>query len=430
MKKLGQFLIATPLCLDMRKILCIIALLILTGVSWYFSRSSRVEYRQDIAELGEDPLWEELHSSQTALKSDDFVETVSKYYVVGDTWQKYFSIDQAGSEIRMKTQQRDFIYEMKPTQEVPKRGSRYWRGKGELPERDSKVPLQGVRIALDPGHIGGKCAKMEERWFQIDEGIPVMEGEMTLLVAQLIKPKLEALGADVFLTREANRPITRKRSPHFKALAKAKVEALALEESLTDRFADKLFYRTAEIRARARKVNESIQPDLVVALHFNAEAWGDPADPQLTDNNHFHILLNGAYTTSELAQEDQRFEMTRRVLQGTIQEEVALSQSFVEAFKAETELPPYQYERNSTRAIQVDEEGYVWTRNLLANRLYQCPTIFLEPYIMNSHEVHTRIQLGDYHGLKEVAGKMRKSIYREYADAVVTALKAYYTMTL
>ncbi len=413
--------------LDMRKILGILTLLVSISIVWYFNHSSRVEYRQDLAELGVAPIWEELNSSNTTLDPDGFIETLSKYYVIGNKWQNYFSINQEKDGIVVKTKEGEFAYKMNYSLVAPETGARYWRVKSELSERDLKLPLQGVRIALDPGHIGGKCAKIEERWFKIDEEMPVMEGEMTLLVAQLIKPQLEALGAEVFLTRESNSPMTWKRSPHFKALAKAKVETLGLDKSIGNSLADKLFYRTAEIRARAQKVNESIKPDLVVALHFNAEAWGDPSDPQLTDSNHFHILLNGAYTESELAQEDQRFEMTRRILQGTISEEVAISQSFVDAFKNETGLPPYQYELNSTRAIQVDNEGYVWTRNLLANRLYQCPTIFLEPYIMNSHEVHARIQLGDYDGYKLIRGSMRKSIFREYADSVVSALQAYYT---
>ena len=42
--------------------------------------------------------------------------------------------------------------------------------------------------------------------------------------------------------------------------------------------AEVLFTR-ADIRARGRKVNDTLRPDLVVCLHFNAEAWGDPAKP-------------------------------------------------------------------------------------------------------------------------------------------------------
>jgi hypothetical protein len=68
----------------------------------------------------------------------------------------------------------------------------------------------------------------------------------------------------------------------------------------------------------------------------------------------------------------------------------------------------------------------VWTRNLLANRLYRCPVVYLEPYVMNNRTVYERVQLGDFEGTREVGGVQRKSIYREYADAVADGLAAYY----
>jgi hypothetical protein len=61
----------------------------------------------------------------------------------------------------------------------------------------------------------------------------------------------------------------------------------------------------------------------------------------------------------------------------------------------------------------------------MANRLYECPVVFLEPYIANSTQVFARIQAGDYHGAKMVAGKMRISLVEEYVDAVVAGLVAH-----
>jgi hypothetical protein len=189
--------------------------------------------------------------------------------------------------------------------------------------------------------------------------------------------------------------------------------------------AESLFYRTSEIRARATYVNQNLKPDLMLCLHFNAVAWGDPANPQLVDENHLHILLHGAYTDDELSYDDQRYEMTRKILQKTIHEEAAVAAVMADVFAEQSGLPPYPYEPNSTRARNVGGHPYLWARNLLANRLYDCPVIFFEPYVMNSREVYERIQAGDYPGEAEVAGKMRKSIYREYADALVEGLLQY-----
>ena len=45
---------------------------------------------------------------------------------------------------------------------------------------------------------------------------------------------------------------------------------------------------------------------------------------------------------------------------------------------------------------------------------------------MNNKQVHERIQLGDYKETKMIQGEEKQSIYREYAEAVVAALKQYY----
>ena len=55
------------------------------------------------------------------------------------------------------------------------------------------------------------------------------------------------------------------------------------------------------------------------------------------------------------------------------------------------------------------------------------PVVFLEPYFMNNATVYRRIQLGDYDGTQDVDGQDLPSIFREYADAVVRGLIAFYT---
>src|SRR5205807_8920991 len=82
-----------------------------------------------------------------------------------------------------------------------------------------------------------------------------------------------------------------------------------------------LFYRYSEIRRRAVLVNTKLHPDLTVSLHFNAEGWGDPANPTLIDNNHLHLLVGGSYLQDELELDDQRFEMIRRLLSRAYDEE-------------------------------------------------------------------------------------------------------------
>ena len=83
--------------------------------------------------------------------------------------------------------------------------------------------------------------------------------------------------------------------------------------------------------------------------------------------------------------------------------------------------------RHKGGEVRISGSDYIWARNLLANRLFECPVIYAEPYVMNSREVFDRVQAGDYDGKKKIAGKMRKSIYKEYADAVVEGLVKHYS---
>ena len=120
--------------------------------------------------------------------------------------------------------------------------------------------------------------------------------------------------------------------------------------------------------------------------------------------------------------------MLVKILQRSHDEEKNIGAYMAQGFAHFTGLPAYNYHPNSTRAVEVKVEGVegLWARNLLANRIYQCPVIFLEPYVMNNQEVFDRVQLGDYSGEKDINGTMRKSIYREYAESVTETLRHYY----
>jgi hypothetical protein len=309
-----------------------------------------------------------------------------------------------------------------------------------LPPARPEKPLSGLRIALDPGHLGGKWAKMEERWFQVGNSPPVQEGDLTLRVARLLAPRLRALGAKVSSVRNSSEPITAKRPDDFRELARKilikngvpqpRADVLDPndpEKEQTIRWQSEiLFYRYSEIRRRAALVNFKLHPDLVLCLHFNAEGWGDPTNPTLTDANHLHLLVNGSYLAEELEFDDQRFEMIRRLLSRTYDEELPLADTIALAMARKTGLPPYEYPTTNT-TTKIGMSGYVYARNLLATRLYRCPVVYCEPYVMNSKDAFARIQAGDYDGTRSVNGIERKSIFREYADSVVEGLVDYYS---
>lgn len=375
--------------------------------------------------LAEPPEWKSLEVYQGTISRHDFEFLLTSVFTTGEAWRGFIQIDDNGARILTGSDaEPEFLLRFAvPGNEAPI--PRHWRTIAELPPAPQGMPLAGLKIAIDPGHIGGRWAKMEERWFVVGEGPPVCEGDMTLTVARLLKPELEKLGATVSLVRDKEEPVTPLRPEALQSLAR---ESAVADESpaALRRTAELLFYRTAEIRARAERVNHLLEPDLVLCLHFNADPWGDPLRPTLVERSHLHLLLNGAYTDDEVSLADQRFALLEKLLQRTHHEEVAVGASVAETFAAASGLPPYQYPPQGGNALPIPGQPYLWARNLLANRLYDCPVIFLEPYVMNSTIDYPRLEAGDFTGKREIGGTPRISIFREYADAVAAGLANHY----
>ena len=416
-----------PSCLRKPSILCSLgAVLIIGSIYLWLQISQGPEIHSTIpdpdprlANLGTTPEWNTLTQYNGVLSLDEFETALHDIYLLGPNL--HFDINSEGVKVTSTISQDipRVAFAQGPARSQP---PRYWRPACELPPAPEDRPLDGLRIAIDPGHIGGDWARMEERWYQIADTDPVTEGDMTLLTAKLLAPELESLGALVTLVRSTPDPVTNLRPDDLRFYARRLLSGAPEAKILS--LSQRLFYRTAEIRARASLVNNTIRPDIVLCLHFNAERWGPiPTMPELSPRNHFHMILHGAYLDSEIAHEDERFELMHKIFQRTHEEEAALAKALATSFLAATGLPAYLYSigRPAKRLGPA-----LWARNLLANRLYQCPVLFFEPYVMNNKEVYQRIQEGDYEGMREVAGSIRKSIYREYRDAILAGLTTYY----
>jgi N-acetylmuramoyl-L-alanine amidase len=395
---------------------------------------------ENISVLGTKPKWGVLENYQQTITHDDFAHLINDVYCTHGFADDLIKIDTDSAQIlKNREAQSFFSFHFAADKDSCKRVPRLWRPATSLPPAKPDKPLSNLRIALDPGHLGGKWAKMEERWFQVDETKPVTEGDLTLRVARLLAPRLRSLGAKVLFVRNRTEPITSKRPDDFTTLARKilikngvpqpRLDVLDPndpEKEQTIRWQSEiLFYRYSEIRRRAVLVNTKLHPDLTLCLHLNAEGWGDPQSPTLIDNNHLHLLVNGSYLKDELEFDDERFEMIRRLLSRAYDEEVPLADSVAESMAKATGLPAYQYPTTQT-TTRVGSSGYVYARNLLATRLYRCPVVYCEPYVMNSQEAFARIQAGDYNGVKEINGIERKSIFREYADSVAEGVAQYY----
>ncbi len=378
-----------------------------------------------LSPLAPPPDWGVLRGYAGSIRAEELERLLSEVYVPDGSWREWIVITPGEAVITPRPGAGPIRLPLAPPGTDPKRPSRFWKSRSERVPLPGK-PLAGLRIAIDPGHLGGNFAQMEARWFRIGASKPVEEGEMTLIVAKFLKERLEAMGAEVWLTRSRNGATTSLRPAKLlgTALSSLREEGVNPSPERIRHEAERLFYRVGEIRARARLVNAKIRPDLVVCLHFNAEEWGNPAHPSLTEKNHLHLLLSGSMSGSELRHEDERITMLVKLLGGTHAEELGASECVSRSLAAATGLPPFTYHGGNARPAS--SNPYLWIRNLLANRLFECPVVYCEPYVMNSRPVFDRVQIGDYPGLRNVGGVRMPSIYREYADAVARGLAEYY----
>jgi hypothetical protein len=384
------------------------------------------------------PDWSKLSDYNNVLSEEEFTSAVKNIYT-----------DEIGGHVPWKVETKNVLMDTTAGKKAPIKFlqagaqraplARFWRSAQELPPLKPGEPvLSGLRIALDPGHIGGAYAKMEERWLTMNGLAPVMEGSLVLQVALMLKPRLEALGAQVILVRPQEAPVTTAKPDDFKTVARQVLQDAGVTnpkenyEGIKDMQrvatvqyqAEKLFYRVSEIRARASRVNNEIKPDLVLCLHLNAAEWHDPEHPTPSTENHFHLMINGCYSEEELQTEDVRFDMLKRLFTRVDVEEMRLAEPIAQAMAQATGLPPFVYLTKNARRVSPDP--YVFARNLLANRLYECPVIYLEPYVMNNLETYKRLLLGPYIGRTLMDGHLVSSPLEDYARGVTAGLANYY----
>jgi len=291
-------------------------------------------------------------------------------------------------------------------------------------------PLSFKRIALDPGHIGGAWARMEERFFERGKDRPVQEAELNVMVARLLKTRLEAAGAQVFLTKDNFKPVTDRRPEDFQAQAEQEIKAstrfdafppLEREAAFADavrKRAEVLFYRSSEIAARAKLLNENIKPDLTICLHVNAVEWDECND--LVDDNRLVVFVHGNYLPAEVKDDDQKLRLMEKLLERSHRQELAVAEAVATALAKATKLPPVDYGPNSG-SIHLGEI-VCFRRNLAGQSARGRPGYFSRAILPEQSPYLSADPDGRYEGLRDVDGTPMKSIFREYADAVAEGL--------
>src|SRR6202011_155425 len=243
---------------------------LLVGLSIFPGVSSAADH---LGVLGSKPKWSVLENYQGTITHDEFAHLLNDVYCTHGFATGLIKIDNDAAQIVTNRESHDiFTLRFAADANSKERVPRLWRPAKSLSPAKPDKPLTGLRVALEPGHLGAKWAKMEERWFQVGDTNPVTGGDLTLRVSRMLASRLRKLGAAVLYVRNSPQPVTPKRPGDFKELARKILINNGLPQPRPDMLdpsdpekektirwqSEMLFYRYSEIRRRAVLVNTKL----------------------------------------------------------------------------------------------------------------------------------------------------------------------------
>jgi len=328
------------------------------------------------------------------------------------------------------------------------------------PNHSVTKSLAGLRIAIDPGHLGGDMASVEERFVTMTHPnkkthIQFAEGDLTFWTAKILKFYLTKTGADVLLTRETiGQPVydrtfsdwclqafgvtndedwlatgaQKKLLAYVSTLSQARQEEFMTRLKSAEKKSDKqkiqyikqalcrLGYNSLDLSARAEKIN-AFNPHLTIIIHYNAN--GGSSDMSSDDYN--LAFIPGSFLQGELAQRQARYEFVRMLVTDDIEDSLCLSRSIVKMMAARLQVPLMQSSSYQKENACFVENG-IYCRNLVLTRLIHGPLCYGETLIQNNPVEAERLGTNDFN----FYGTMVSSRVAEVAAAYYEGICDYF----
>ncbi len=268
-----------------------------------------------------------------------------------------------------------------------------------LPKRNKTKPLQGYKIAIDPGHFGNDLydAKIEQKYLYFpksnlkNDSIKLFESELNYQTANILKKKLEDQGATVFLTREkANyTSFNTTYQTWLKTNKKNTLDSLLAQNKLTNSKYNYLinlneykffweFFRDYELQNRANKINH-FNPHATIIIHYNVDEKNAPWQKPTT-KNYTMCFIGGSFTESNLDKTESKIHFLRLLLTNQLNESEKLSDFTVQNFSKYLSIPMAKYidaDYLHNNALATKKPG-VFSRNLLLCRIVNSPLVYGE----------------------------------------------------
>lgn len=279
-----------------------------------------------------------------------------------------------------------------------------------------RSPGSPLRIAIDPGHMGGDLWDERTGKFIRESRAPgarkLSEGVLALQTALLLERELLAQGHEVMLTRRTLAPVSelaledlplrewglralRQKSwmPWFTALLPAYAErgvvAFQHEPAYQRLFQEPqrlaYFLSGEDLVARVREI-EAFGPDVTLIIHYDVSVpkapGSDPNGLSETGYNGTKVYVPGGVFGDELATREDRAYVALQGLQAErFEQSVQLARGLVEEVSRSLSIPPDSNDMNNSMQIA---DG-VYARNLhLTRKITQGAIAYIETLFYNA----------------------------------------------
>lgn len=305
-------------------------------------------------------------------------------------------------------------------------------------------PLQGLRVAIDPGHIGGSFSRLEERYIhmkpkedkRIYDEIFFNEGELAIITAKKLQQKLKALGAQVFLTKSEEGAsvlkkdfttwlqedyskaislmVTRQKNPTIQEKEKDYWEKKASKSEIF-----RSTYNYLDVEKRAELIND-FNPHVTVTCHFNLGGVYDAKGyTPGTDDDYTLFFVAGAFKKgdqkdeyfrhSSLNHPRSRYEFVRLLVTDDLEQSVLLAKLGKKNARSLLNLPTGDH-CNYLKVLCLKSEEGIYHRNLALTRLVRSPLLYCEPFCQDNYSQALEIYENPNDKLNQVAELYLKTI--------------------
>ena len=312
----------------------------------------------------------------------------------------------------------------------------------QVKDSNNAKPLTGLKILIDPGHMGTDFWDIQTGKFVEISGKKVSEGMINLWTSYLVANELEDLGATVTLTHTEAGPVSQQNYQTFdtapfvnqyfydsqddwmgkylklsdseiKSTIKEKIE---VKRAYTESEHDEFFIDGEDLAARSEMI-DTLRPDIVFDIHY------DTNSPDRLQNSidALEAFVPGGIGTTETGSRLMRNYTLKQLLDvNRWQASVDLASDVVNAMSESEQIPLETQERYVT-SIKV-KDG-VYARNLyITRRNLSSLMVYLECLHYDNETEFKKMldvsETGSYHGtnfsyparIRDVANGVRTGI--------------------